>query len=215
MIYANHEKIAPDQEKALLDFVAGGKGFLPIHSASFCFQNSPAYIALVGATVPAPRHRRVHDDDREHLASGDGRDAAVPGLGRDLRPHQAQSGRPHRPDGTRRRGRPRAVDVGADARQGPRLLHGVRPRRARLEQPELSQADQERDPLGRRASRWRPARRAEAPAAPLHRRHRSRSRTTNAAVRRRDFRSRSRPPRRPSTSRFRQGSSCSCSRPSR
>ena len=49
MIYANHTKIEPEQEKALLDFVAGGKGFLPFHSASFCFQNSPAYIALVGA----------------------------------------------------------------------------------------------------------------------------------------------------------------------
>jgi type 1 glutamine amidotransferase len=49
LIYANHTKIEPDQEKALVDFVAGGKGFLPIHSASFCFQNSPAYIELVGA----------------------------------------------------------------------------------------------------------------------------------------------------------------------
>jgi putative membrane-bound dehydrogenase-like protein len=48
MIYANHTKISPEQEKALLDFVAGGKGFLPIHSASFCFQNSQAYIDLVG-----------------------------------------------------------------------------------------------------------------------------------------------------------------------
>src|SRR6476660_7281197 len=35
MIYANHTTIAPDQEKALLDFVEGGKGFLPIHCASF------------------------------------------------------------------------------------------------------------------------------------------------------------------------------------
>jgi type 1 glutamine amidotransferase len=49
MIYANHTRITPEQEKALLDYVAGGKGFLPIHSASFCFQNSPDYIALVGA----------------------------------------------------------------------------------------------------------------------------------------------------------------------
>ena len=38
MIYANHTTITPDQEKALLDYVAGGKGFLPIHSASFCFR---------------------------------------------------------------------------------------------------------------------------------------------------------------------------------
>ena len=49
MIYANHNTITPDQEKSLLDFVEGGKAFLPIHAASFCFQNSPAYIALVGA----------------------------------------------------------------------------------------------------------------------------------------------------------------------
>jgi putative membrane-bound dehydrogenase-like protein len=49
MIYANHTTISPDQEAALLDFVASGKGFLPIHAASYCFQNSPAYIALVGA----------------------------------------------------------------------------------------------------------------------------------------------------------------------
>lgn len=49
IIYANHTAITPEQEKALLDFVAGGKGFLPIHSASYCFRNSPSYIALVGA----------------------------------------------------------------------------------------------------------------------------------------------------------------------
>ncbi|MEP6736297.1 MAG: PVC-type heme-binding CxxCH protein [Chryseolinea sp.] len=48
MIYANHEQIKPEQEAALLDFVASGKGFLPIHCASFCFQNSPEYIKLVG-----------------------------------------------------------------------------------------------------------------------------------------------------------------------
>ena len=35
MIYANHETITPEQEKALLNFVEKGKGFLPIHSASF------------------------------------------------------------------------------------------------------------------------------------------------------------------------------------
>ncbi len=49
MIYANHTTIAPEQEKALLEYVEGGKAFLPIHAASFCFQNSPAYISLVGA----------------------------------------------------------------------------------------------------------------------------------------------------------------------
>ena len=49
IVYANHESITPSQEKALLDFVAKGNAFIPIHSASFCFKNSPKYINLVGA----------------------------------------------------------------------------------------------------------------------------------------------------------------------
>ena len=49
LIYANTTKISPEQEKALLDYVASGKGLIPIHCASYCFQNSPKYIELVGA----------------------------------------------------------------------------------------------------------------------------------------------------------------------
>jgi uncharacterized protein len=49
MIYANTEKISPDQEKALLDYVAGGKGLIALHCASYCFLNSPKYIEMVGA----------------------------------------------------------------------------------------------------------------------------------------------------------------------
>lgn len=49
LIYANHTKIEPAQEKALLDFVQAGGGFVPLHCASFCFLNSPKYIELVGA----------------------------------------------------------------------------------------------------------------------------------------------------------------------
>lgn len=48
MIYANWDVLSPDAEKALLDFVASGKGFLPIHCASYCFANSQAYTKLVG-----------------------------------------------------------------------------------------------------------------------------------------------------------------------
>jgi len=48
VIYANHEEIKPEQDKALTEFVESGKGFIPIHSASFCFQNSPTYIKMVG-----------------------------------------------------------------------------------------------------------------------------------------------------------------------
>ena len=49
LIYANINEISPDQEKALLDYVEGGGGFVPVHCASYCFLNSPKYIALVGA----------------------------------------------------------------------------------------------------------------------------------------------------------------------
>lgn len=49
IVYANNEKIAPEQEQALLDYVASGKGFVPLHCASYCFLNSPKYIELVGA----------------------------------------------------------------------------------------------------------------------------------------------------------------------
>jgi putative membrane-bound dehydrogenase-like protein len=68
VIYANTTRITPEQEQGLLDFVEGGKGFIPIHCASYCFLNSPKYIALVGAqfkshgtgtfrtTIAAPDH---------------------------------------------------------------------------------------------------------------------------------------------------------------
>ena len=68
IVYANIDTITPEQEQALLHFVAGGKGFIPIHCASFCFRNSDRYIQLVGAqfqshgtgtfrtTVTAPEH---------------------------------------------------------------------------------------------------------------------------------------------------------------
>lgn len=48
MIYANWTQISPAEEKALLDFVAAGGGFVPVHCASYCFLNSPKYIGLVG-----------------------------------------------------------------------------------------------------------------------------------------------------------------------
>ena len=48
MIYANHDSITSSQEKALMDFVEGGKGFLPIHCASYCFRNSQQYVDMVG-----------------------------------------------------------------------------------------------------------------------------------------------------------------------
>lgn len=49
LIYANHTRISPEQEKGLLDFVNNGRGLVAVHCASFCFLNSPKYIELVGA----------------------------------------------------------------------------------------------------------------------------------------------------------------------
>src|SRR5262245_21631533 len=49
LIYANTTRISAEQEQTLLDYVAGGNGFVPLHCASYCFLNSPKYIELVGA----------------------------------------------------------------------------------------------------------------------------------------------------------------------
>ena len=48
LLYANWTTLAAGQERALLDFVEGGGGFLPIHCASACFGHSDAFISLVG-----------------------------------------------------------------------------------------------------------------------------------------------------------------------
>ncbi|ULQ53268.1 PVC-type heme-binding CxxCH protein [Flavihumibacter fluvii] len=48
ILYANYDSIQPAQEKALLNFVTSGKGFIPLHCASYCFRNSPEVIELIG-----------------------------------------------------------------------------------------------------------------------------------------------------------------------
>ena len=48
IIYANHEDRHPEQEKALMDYVAEGNAFIPLHCASFCFKDAPEYVNLVG-----------------------------------------------------------------------------------------------------------------------------------------------------------------------
>ena len=49
LIYANTVKISEAQETALLDYVASGRGFVPLHCATYCFLNSEKYIELCGA----------------------------------------------------------------------------------------------------------------------------------------------------------------------
>lgn len=48
ILYANIDRGDPERAKSLVRYVEGGGGFVPIHCASFCFQNSPEFIALVG-----------------------------------------------------------------------------------------------------------------------------------------------------------------------
>ncbi len=48
LLYANYDSITPSQEKALLDFVKGGKGFIPLHCGSYCFRNSPEVVEMIG-----------------------------------------------------------------------------------------------------------------------------------------------------------------------
>jgi putative membrane-bound dehydrogenase-like protein len=48
MVFANWDSLPANAEKALLDYVASGKGFIPIHCASYCFRNSKEYVKLVG-----------------------------------------------------------------------------------------------------------------------------------------------------------------------
>ncbi len=49
VLYANIDAIDPPQEQALLEYVEQGHGFVPLHCASFCFRNSDALVALMGA----------------------------------------------------------------------------------------------------------------------------------------------------------------------
>jgi putative membrane-bound dehydrogenase-like protein len=48
IIFANHDNIAPEQEKALLAYVESGHALIPLHCASYCFRNSDAFVKLVG-----------------------------------------------------------------------------------------------------------------------------------------------------------------------
>ncbi|HET6883828.1 MAG TPA: PVC-type heme-binding CxxCH protein [Pirellulales bacterium] len=73
LVYANIDRIEPDQERALLDYVAAGHGFVPLHCASYCFRNSQPIVDLIGAqfqrhgtgvfseTVARPDHPLMKD----------------------------------------------------------------------------------------------------------------------------------------------------------
>ena len=155
VLYANHETITPEQEQALVDFVEGGKAMVVIHCASFMFTKAPRYIPMVGgqflrhgtgeftAEIIAPDHPVMKglkpfttwDETYVHTRHNT--------VDRTVLMERVDS------EG------PRAVHVGADAGQGPRLLHRVRPRRADLGQSGLPAADRAGHRVGRRRERAR------------------------------------------------------------
>ena len=49
VLYANIDRIEPPQASALLSYVNGGGGFVPLHCATYCFRNSDEIVALMGA----------------------------------------------------------------------------------------------------------------------------------------------------------------------
>ncbi len=49
LLYANIDAIDPAAETALLKYVNSGGGFVPLHCASYCFRNSKALVAMMGA----------------------------------------------------------------------------------------------------------------------------------------------------------------------
>ena len=73
LLYANIDRIEPAEEKALLDYVAAGHGFVPLHCASYCFRNSTPIVELMGAqflrhgtgvfrdTIARPDHPLMRD----------------------------------------------------------------------------------------------------------------------------------------------------------
>ncbi len=73
LLYANHEKIDPAHWENLKAFIEGGRGFVPVHCASWCFQNIPEFDQVVGGRFAhhktavfrpktvAPDHEAIQD----------------------------------------------------------------------------------------------------------------------------------------------------------
>ncbi len=49
LVYANIDHLEDKSAQAILDYVAGGGGYVPVHCASFCFRNQPKLVELCGA----------------------------------------------------------------------------------------------------------------------------------------------------------------------
>jgi type 1 glutamine amidotransferase len=70
VIYANHNTITPAQEAALKTFVESGKALIPLHAASFCFQNSDWYVKAVGGQFSSHKYGTFTAAGREGRSPG-------------------------------------------------------------------------------------------------------------------------------------------------
>ena len=93
LLYANHLSISAEQEQALLQFVEGGKGFIPIHCASACFPDSERFVALLGAQFE--RHGLEHFSTRRLLPEH----PILAGLGPHASEDESYVHRRHNPEG--------------------------------------------------------------------------------------------------------------------
>ncbi|MDT7828417.1 ThuA domain-containing protein [Pricia sp. S334] len=68
ILYANYEKRHPAEEMALEDYVKEGHAFIPIHCASFSFNESESYIDMVGGRFSSHGTGTFTTDivDKEH-----------------------------------------------------------------------------------------------------------------------------------------------------
>ena len=148
IVYANIDAIAPDQEKALLDYVGRRRRVRPAPLRLVLLPQLADVRRPGRRPVQAPRHGRVRHQGRRPRPPDHEGPRAVPDLGRDLRPRPAQREGPPRPPGPRRGERRRALDLGPDPGQGARLLHRLRPRRPDLGPARLPRPGRARHPLG-------------------------------------------------------------------
>jgi type 1 glutamine amidotransferase len=51
VFYTDIGALTPDHERALLDFVASGRGFVGIHTASASFRDNQGYVAMLGSQI--------------------------------------------------------------------------------------------------------------------------------------------------------------------
>ena len=59
MVYANINRVEAEAESAILEYVANGGAYIPVHCASYCFHNSPKLIELLGGQFKRHDRRRA------------------------------------------------------------------------------------------------------------------------------------------------------------